>query len=190
MAKNMIWHDRRLIGTPPTNIATNTYNVDQNTELIHSVSWITTFARSQGGLDNLFIMCHGYEAIVEDETSQTSSQNGGFGLQLCRQGLVNTNLSTISNWRGLIKKITLYACAVADAHPSLVNNRGDGWLYCREFAAYTEAEVIASDTVQQYSYQVLAGGIAGRIDFGAWEGDVFSFKPDGSVTRLKPKPAG
>ncbi len=61
MAGRMIGHDMRLAGTAPP-IAPNVYVVDGATDLDHAIGWIATYARSQGGLDELLVMCHGFEA--------------------------------------------------------------------------------------------------------------------------------
>jgi hypothetical protein len=59
---SMLVHDARLDGQSPTNLADNIYEVDGSVAIQHAVDWIKSYASSQSGLDNLYIMCHGYEA--------------------------------------------------------------------------------------------------------------------------------
>ncbi len=180
MPKNMIWHDQRLIGNPPGSMAQNIFSVNNTFELQNAIGWIRTYAQSQGRLDNLFIMCHGFESIVGDDATQVSEQRGGFGLQICRQNINNTNLSAVAPLSGFIARIVIFACATADTANSLRNSPGDGRLFCREFASYTNATIIASDTPQIYH----GASATGIINFGAWEGNVYQFTPDGNVRRI------
>jgi hypothetical protein len=56
--------------------------------------------------------------------------------------------------------------------------------FCREFAAYSNAVVIASDTAQLYYPGIHdnAAQVSRRVlRFGAWEGNVFLFFPNGDV---------
>ena len=59
---SMLVHDARLAGQSPTNLADNIYEVDGSASIQQAVDWIKAYAKNQSGLDNLYIMCHGYEA--------------------------------------------------------------------------------------------------------------------------------
>ena len=188
MLKNMTLHDTRLVGNPPKGIAQNTFQVDESKNIKNSLDWISSYAKSQAGLDNLFVLCHGGVATDGYE------DRGGYGLQLCRENLTNENLFLTSCLKGQIKKITLFTCAIADTHPQNKNSKGDGKLFCRELAAYTDAEIIASPSVQMYNHiMTLFTSITndlgltkdpGEISFGSWEGGLYSFTPDGKVKSL------
>lgn len=181
MAIRMIWHDTRLLGTPPA-IAQNIFDVDATVSIGHGIGWVGAFARSQGGLDELMIMCHGFEGNM-DLSAQASTQKtvGGFGLQICKEGLSLYNASLLEQWKGQIQKITVYACAPADTGPGNVGTAGDGLRFMGEMALRTGAVVIAGRDAQTYTYS--------PINFGAWEGPVYSFSPDtGARTPCNPGP--
>src|SRR6185437_74547 len=135
---------------------------------------IAHYARGNRGLSDLYVMCHGYEADwnLHDQTC-TGQERGGFGLCLCKEGLTLTNVSLTAAVKGLIKKITLFACAPADTAPYNLGTQADGRRVCGEMALWTGAEVIAAVQTQYY-----VTNKAGTIDFGLWEGPVLSFTPN------------
>jgi hypothetical protein len=183
MSSSMTWHDRRLAGNAP-NIAPNTFIVDQNFELRHALSWIRTYARNNGGLRDLNVMCHGLAGPVHDSVAGVSTYTEGFGLQICKESLTFDTIQQISVLNGLVDVITLYACGPANTRRGFANTRADGQRFCSELAAYANAEVVAPSETQWYSR---VGGTPnasdGTIDFGAWEGSVYRFYPDGTISR-------
>lgn len=176
MAIRMIWHDKRLLGTPPA-IAQNTFEVDATVSIRNAIGWVGAYARSQGGLDELMIMCHGFEGNM-DLSAQASTQTtvGGFGLQLCKEGLTLYTAGLLEQWKGQIQKVTVYACAPADTGPGNAGTSGDGKRLMGEMALHSGAEVIAARDTQTYTYS--------PINFGAWEGPVYSFSPDTGAGKL------
>jgi len=184
MPKRMIVHDTRLQGNAP-HIAQNTYKVDAKVAISHCVGWIGAYARSQGALDELLIMCHGFEANWNlAEQTCTNNEVGGFGLALCKEGLCLTNVSLVSAWSGLIRRITVYACAPAQTGPGNAGTMADGRRFMGEMALISGAEVIAARDTQTYTTSF----ILSRIDFGAWEGPVYRFDP--STGQATPYTAG
>jgi hypothetical protein len=181
----MIVHDTRLSGNAPR-IAQNIYKVDATTDISHCIGWIRTYAQTQTGLDELLIMCHGYEAHWDlGSQSSTLQEAGGFGLQLCKDGLSLYNASLVRSWNGLINRITIYACAVADTGSGNEGTAGDGRRLMGEIALYSGAEVIASSKTQYYSISWWSK----QIDFGKWEGPVYRFDPDtGRPSQISPGP--
>ncbi len=175
MSGRMIWHDKRLLGLAPA-VAPNTHVVNGSAPLANSVIWIAQYAQSQGGLNRLDILCHGYEDIVENTDDLQSQQRGGFGLQICREGLTNQTHSSLSRWYGLIERIVIYSCAAADTASTNRYAYGDGELLMREIAAYTGAKVVAANVTQYYHYS--------PIDFGTWEGTLYEFDPNGGRRAL------
>jgi hypothetical protein len=180
----MIVHDSRLLGNAPP-IAPNIYTVNATVAIEHCVSWIGVYARSQGGLDELLVMCHGFEATWDlRRQMSTSQQRGGFGLQLCKEGLSLYNVGLVVNWKGAIRRITVYACAPADTGAGNEGTAGDGQRFMGEMALISGAEVIAARDTQTYTY-----GAASPINFGGWEGPVFRFDPNsGQPSAVSPGP--
>ena len=167
----MLLHDRRLRGTPPS-IAQNTYQVDANTPTIGMVRWVGTYAQRQNGLDELIVMCHGYHTGVTFD-----------GLQLSENDITLANMVLTAEWNPHIAKIILFACGAAN--PGIKGPARSGQVFCRTLAQITGATVFASDENQRYrGWNVLREFLdwEGTISFGAWEGQVYRFLPNGTVS--------
>lgn len=173
MPKRMLVHDQRLAGTSPA-IAQNIYEVTAATPTEHVIGWIGEYARSQGGLDELIIMCHGY-ALLGDPAAQATfaEPRGSAGLQLGTPGLTPSLASRVSVWKPNIRNIYLYACgtSAASAHN---DPAWDGRRFCGELALWSGARVYAADRLQWYSRV----GASQTINFGDWEGQVYVYSPD------------
>ena len=184
----MLVHDTRLSGTAPA-VAPNTYRVNGLTPLRDALAWISSYARMNGGLTQLSIMCHGYEGGVSDGAKGLSAMDLGFGLQLCRESLTLANVDLTARLDGLVELVVLYACGPARTRPGFAGTAADGSELCRELAGWTGAEVIAAVETQYYVKQPPAGflrrlfgiGAQDTINFGPWEGQVYRFSPDGTV---------
>jgi hypothetical protein len=173
MISQAVLHDRRLTGRPPgSGSGVRLYRTNQHISLNWTLSHIAGDARGHGGIGELHIMCHGYEGVVG--VNNQSQIRGGFGLQLGREDIDLGNVAVFSALAGQVQIITIHACATADTVPGVSNGRQ----LCREIAAYTGAEVIAAVRTQEYTYYRDGSG---RIDFGAWEGPVFRFSPNGTT---------
>ena len=85
--KNMLVHDAQLKRRSPSGIAQNTFDVPEAMSTAHVLGWIGTYAQSHNGLDNLFVMCHGYEQGIEDPNAQVSTYALGYGLAPGTPGL-------------------------------------------------------------------------------------------------------
>lgn len=188
---SMIVHDTRLHGHTPLN-----YNyvlvVNQGKSIGHIISTVASSARRSGRLALLHIMCHGYEANWNlGQQICVPRAAGGFGLQLGAEGLSLENVSRTSIWKGLINRIVVFACAPADTMRGNEGTAGDGRRFCGELALWSGAEVIAARDTQYYN-NVSAHYSRGRvvndtIDFGGWEGPVYSFSADsGYGTPINP----
>src|SRR5437867_7977975 len=104
---------------------------------------------------------------------------GGEGLQLCRESLLLRKISQVSVLKNLFARIWLMACGPAG---TLVHNSRP---FCREFAHHTNTIVIASERDQSYYPGVHDSSRRMSIPvlrFGAWEGSVYQFHPDGSIS--------
>ncbi len=175
----MIIHDRRLHGKTPTR-----YNyvmqINQNTTLRHIVGTVAHYGRIRR-LDELHILCHGFEATWNLSRQMCMPQaHGGFGLQLGKDNLSLFNVSQLRAWKNLIGTIVVFACAPADTAPGNQGTYGDGKRFMGEMALWSAAHVIAARDTQYYN------DASGRttIDFGGWEGPVYDFSdatPNGQV---------
>ena len=181
MPGRMIWHDSRLQGTAPP-IAPNTYVVDATVELDHALGWIAVYAGSVGGLDELLVMCHGFEADWNLSQQQSTGQRvGGFGLQICKQGISLFNVGKLRVWNPaagpLIRRVTIYACGTAQTGPGNTGTAADGTRFMGEFAIHSGAFVVAGRDAQAYNPESVRPVNPLPIDFGEWEGPVFLFDP-------------
>jgi hypothetical protein len=176
---SMIVHDTRLNGRTPLN-----YNfvmiVDGTRSIDEMVKVVASRARNRGHLDALHLFCHGYESHSNlGEQMSTPDAHGGFGLHICKEGLTFATVRKTTAWKGIVRRIVVYACAPADTAAGNEGTRGDGQRLCGELALWSGAEVIAARDTQYY-HRVDAHYSGGRtvgntIDFGAWEGPVYSF---------------
>ena len=186
MSGSMLWHDTRLDGTAPPHLANNVYKVNGSTPLINSIGWIHDYARSRGGLDDLFVMAHGIEDPYDNVSQRTSAAFiGACGIHICREGLNLANVTLTRRWNSssgrLISRITLFSCAPALTTGHTRGTASDGERFCMELAAHSGAEVIASTESQRYDTR----GPKRVIDFGQWEGNVYRFHPDGTRDRIQ-----
>ncbi len=169
MPGTMLVHDQRLAGNPPS-IAHNTHIVNAGTPTMGIIRWVGTYAQRRNGLDKLIIMCHGYHSGLAFNGLQLGAKN------LTIRNLVNTTL-----WNPHISSIIIYACGAGN--PGFVGPASSGRQFCRDLAGYSGANVYASDQNQLYH------GSTSTINFGSWEGQVYRFSPNGTITptRLPPQ---
>ena len=125
----------------------------------------------------LVIACHGFMTHEYDGATHIDL-GGGQGLQLCRETLQVSNISTVAALKDLFTKIWLMACGPAG---TLVHSSRP---FCRELAFHANTVVIASDTAQRYhpGDHDSVNQVSRRVlRFGNWEGNVFQFLPNGDV---------
>jgi hypothetical protein len=164
MPINMLIHDQRLHGRSPA-IADNQYEVDGTVPISHIVDWTQTVARGSGFIKKLVIMAHG----------------SGYGIQLGREWLTLKTVDRFSALKGLVKSVILYSCSAARTEPYRRMTEGDGALLISRLAVRMNCYVVASSSTQWYT-----PGTSQQqpIDFGAWEGDVYLFGPNGNKQLL------
>ena len=162
----MLIHDKRLAGQSPA-IAENQWDIDGSCPIKQVVGWTRAVAKGSGGIKKLIIMAHGYAV----------GGRGGFGIQLGAEGLTLGTVDQFAALSGSIKSIILYSCAVADTSPGSRMTNGDGALLISRLAARTKAYVVASSALQWY---IPGTTQSSPINFGAWEGDVYLFGPNGN----------
>ncbi|MDR3493960.1 MAG: hypothetical protein P4L82_05110 [Ancalomicrobiaceae bacterium] len=175
---SMIVHDIRLEGSTPLN-----YNYVMRVSEHHSIDMVIATVAMYGAhqpLDVLHIFCHGYEADwdLRDQLC-TGVEVGGFGLELCKEGLSLANVFRTDRWDRKVKKIVVFSCAAAGTGVGNDGTPADGRQFMGEIARRSGAEVIGSSATQYFNRVRAAYSghrtVDNTIDFGAWEPPVFSF---------------
>lgn len=140
----------------------------------------------------LTIMCHGKaQNLMVKSGGAIIETVGGAGLDIGTPGLTENNIALVSQWRGLFTQIILLACAVAykESKDSPFKTNFSGDRFCGQLAIQSGAEVIASPTFQKYDvvpatlWSILTKEV-GEVDFGPWEGLVFSYDSRTGRSRL------
>ena len=177
MPGSMLVHDTRVKGRAPR-IADYCETVNGKISILDLLSLISNYARNRGGLNDLYLMCHGISWGGYNPGLQMSQPSHGWGLEICHENLTLKNLALTSTLRDLIWRITLYSCAPAETTPGLSwkGFPADGRKFCSELAGYTNAYVLATDAVVYYDR------VRGIINDKPWQGTVYQFNPDGSMT--------
>jgi hypothetical protein len=144
----------------------------------------------------LVIAAHGYA-----ERGADGKTHDGFGMQLCKEDLDMASVRFFRALDGLFANhelgITLLGCGVAAQERANMGGgivkMGFGEHLCKAIAVGTSTGVMASSTVQNVTVGQITARIKGSIesvdvvDPGAWEGNVWIFKPDGSKTKVSSK---
>ena len=193
MAKHLV----RLIGTISDSVG-KVIQVSVRIPIKDVFDQAAAHARSVGGVDDLLISCHGFEATGPVAGADISIQTeGGLGLELGTENLEFSTVGATGVLKGpppLAKRI-VFSCGAAQIHPQLKDQQGDGMRMMRKIALTTGAPVVASNSTRTYhnfetlKHLIFGAGINndGRIDFGEWEGAVIEFSPeDGIGRKLKP----
>ncbi len=186
--------------------------VDANVPLATCISKVTFAAKkllneasSYQRLKALTIMAHGaYSGTHKDKLGdlleftpdfdEDGEGVGGYGVFIGNRALSLKTMYLVSEWRNLFEYIVLLSCGIAYTHPMNEGKIGDGQLFCKRMASSTDAKVIASDRIQTYMTNEMSSQIFGweyskteatGIDFGKWEGQVYVFEPNGSMSKYK-----
>jgi hypothetical protein len=173
--KSIVLHDRRLEGGAPIGPGITTLPLDAKTSLFSAFGIISSLARLDG-VQRLYVLCHGYAGA--NNRAEVCGDFGGMGLQLGRENMLHSNVARWTALRGALSSIVIYACGAADTESNNVGTDADGRYLMGALAIHTEATVYAADRIQWYTRK--GGTLTGTIDFGAWEGTLWKFKPDGS----------
>lgn len=184
----LLVQDMRVLGRPPPGLAQHVLEVparevlrrgDDDIKLEstmtteHVIDQVAAYARSRAKLDNLYILCHGFDGHVEDPYARKSGYNHGWGLALGKDpGWTLANVRLAFKLQGLVSLITLFACGPAYTSRGYRHTNGDGRLFCGQMAINSGADVIAATGNQAYRHGT--GGTA-PIDLGNFEGSVYLF---------------
>jgi hypothetical protein len=175
---NLILWDDRVRGSRPRR-GDRTYQVNNGTHLIWILRTISERAQLHTSQTfNLHIIAHGFE-----RPDSSGSLAGGWGINICREGINIHTVERFSRWNGLIDNILIFSCAIANTAPNATpEGEGDGNFLCYRLAQITGAYVFASTANQIY----LHNNTDGRgIDVGNWEGVVFGYAPNGSSVKVR-----
>jgi hypothetical protein len=168
MIKHQIIHDTRAKGTAASTFGAGfTLTVDEDSSTAYIFNWLKVKSLLAGKIETLSIIAHGRSRIVDGK------KHGGFGVTLGRDGVTYENVSDWEKISGLCRYIVFNSCAMADTTGSDIT--ADGKFLCATLAYYTQAIIVASDTIQKYEWS----NDGSPLDLGAWEGTVYYFRPDG-----------
>lgn len=175
MARYIALRDRRLNGGVPARPSLTIINTDGHTRLSNAFGAISQAGRSAAA-HSMFIMCHGYAGT--NRSAGTCMDAGGMGLQLGFENVLHGNVGLWSAIAGKVGNIVVYSCAAANTESGNEGTTSDGRYLMGALAIHTGATVYAADRIQWYRrYNNLPNG---RFEFGAWEGRLLRFPPDGT----------
>ncbi len=175
--------DQRLSGTLPGLWMQSSPNVNvittSQTVSLHSVfSQLNAIKGSLGPVDSVFILCHGFAGT--SNRLQASGDFGGQGLQLGQENVLHSNVEIWNAVKGATRNIVVYSCAASNTEPGAEGTTEDGQYLMGALAIHTGATVYAGDRIQWYQ--------PGGFNFGAWEGRLLRFRPDGTAPQEAMRP--
>ena len=172
----LIWRDVRLLGWRPnegdkTKVMECNFDTPLSWFVGYSSGYADSIRKEKNDVVYLKIMAHGYY----------TSGSGGYGLQFCKEDIV---LSTLAKLLGLHGKfaagVDVLACGAAAIAPASGATEGNGAILCRRLAMSLATNVTASDTPQLYGKGT---GPKDGIDFGKWQGNVFTWDKKGILIK-------
>jgi hypothetical protein len=172
MSAYIALHDRRLSGGVPTHRHLHTINTSKHTALATVFNQINWISRHAGPVNTLFILCHGYAGL--NDRAGVCMDAGGMGLQLGRENVLHSNVARWTAIRKRVQNIVVYSCAASNTERGNEGSTADGRYLMGALAIHTSASVFAADRIQWYQTK------NGNIDFGAWEGQLWQFPPNGN----------
>jgi hypothetical protein len=182
--QDLVVHDKRIAGWMPWTKPSvkELLQVDEDDTLSSMIAWVVGKSAQYGGDVRLKLMAHGItaasvpDALIDGPRTSgvqraTIASQGGFGLNLCKEGLSLQTVQRFYPWHRKIKQIDILGCAAAYITPGREGKIGDGNLLCLKLAQITGSYVRASTAPQEYNTHT--------IDFGPWEGFVITYSPTG-----------
>lgn len=180
--RTFVCRDVRLHGWKPN--GTHVLEVNFDTPLNWLIDNIVKHGRESGGNLLVKLMCHGLPGFLQ-------CCNGNAPHPTAGNGISAADLASFARIKGLVRRIELHACLVARIGAcwetiSLGHTVGyDGNSFCYRLAQTTGAQVQASIHIQWYW---TGTGPAKGVDFGHWNGRVFTWAPSGAITRMEDYP--
>jgi hypothetical protein len=172
----LIWRDVRLKGWRPnegdkTKVMECNFDTPLSWFVTYSSSYADTTKKEKNDIVLLKLMAHG----------RYLDGNGGYGVEFCKDDLSVLTLAQISGLRGKFAAgVELYACGAAAVTPGSGVDLGNGAIFCRRLAMTLATNVKASDTPQLYG---MGTGPKNGIDFGKWQGNVFTWDKNGILIK-------
>ena len=171
MDSYIIW-DERLKGSMPT-IGGILKSCIVNASISNTTAFamVNAFSASEK-IENLYILCHGYGSGMHLGTFDFLWR-GGLGLQLGKENLLPTTVSSWSAIKDKVKNIIIYACGAAYKGTAALDptKPQDGQSLMSALSKETNAVVFAADKMQVY--------YPDNLNFGKWEGQIYAFFPNG-----------
>jgi hypothetical protein len=178
-----IFRDVRLAGWKPTgNVIEGNYDTP--------ITWLITCINNNytaGDSEYVVkIMCHGLPGFVQCCNGSTLHPQAGNGISVA-------DLPFFSRITVPLKRLEFHSCLVAriGTCPETNGMVGyDGNAFCFKLAQTIKAEVKASIHLQYYRDGTLRNGTptGNGIDFGHWNGRVFTWGPGGNIINMEDFP--
>jgi hypothetical protein len=190
--QDLIIRDVRLLGGTPA--GKEVLEVFPNSPIDWPVRWAVARSAAYGGNVCLKILAHGFEQRTSYDplAGENFTYAGGFkrpvqiagysqggaGIQFCKENIRLGTLDKFSPLNGKIKAIDLMACGAAYITPGFEGKDGDGNFLCYRLAQITHTYLRASTATQIY-FELPT------IEFGAWEGTVITYTPEGGLYKAE-----
>jgi hypothetical protein len=181
-------HDVRLFGWKPQG---DVLEVNGDTPLQWVIDQTVLRGKKCGGNLILKLMCHGLPGFVQCargafqhptlSAKVTDPAKGGVYIGPGKSGISTADLSKLSQLQEKFRRIEFHSCLVARIGPCHEANGHkcyDGNAFCYKLAQAVKAEVRASIHLQWYWRGT---GPHNGIDFGEWNGRVFTWGPKGNI---------
>lgn len=188
-----IVHDVRLFGWKPLG---DVLEVNGDTPLQWMIDNVLLRGKQANGNLVLKIMSHGLPGFVQcckgafphpTLGDVYDPAKGNLYIGPGKGGICVTDLNSLAQLKGKVKRIEFHSCLVARIGPCFEANGHtcyDGNLFCYTLAQRTGAEVRASIHLQYYWRGTQSGG----MHFGEWNGLRFTWSPDGAIVETKQFP--
>jgi hypothetical protein len=189
--KIFIIHDVRLFGWKP---AGDVLEVNGDTPLQWPIDVAIAKGKEVGGNLTLRIMAHGLPGFVQFargrfthptlSPSVVDPAKGNLYIGPGKSGICVTDLNELAQLKGHVKRIEFHSCLVARIGPCFEasGHAGyDGNAFCYQLAQRTGAEVVASIHLQYYWTGDEVNNLTHEMNFGRWNGLVFTWGPAGNI---------
>lgn len=142
MGEYVVFHDKRLGGSPPQRRTITNIALDATTSLFGSFPIVRALAQLDGR-QGLYMLCHAYAGI--NTSQQVCGDMGRMGLHLGREGVLHSN---VARWAELRGSVTV---AVVQARPSPDGYSASAPIRYRPSAAVPRSPRCVSAAPQEYT---------------------------------------